>query len=57
MVVETMWPDVAWKCVGMFWESDEGRKETLRQKLNNVIIILITLVSQLANLIIGWSSS
>merc|ERR1712212_1081393 len=32
MVVETMWPDVAWKCVGMFWESDEGRKETLRQK-------------------------
>ena len=57
MVVETMWPDVAWKCVGMFWESDEGRKETLRQKLNNVIIILITLVSQLANLIIGWCSS
>lgn len=33
MVVETMWPDVAYKCIGIFFEADEHRKEALKEKL------------------------
>ena len=40
MVVETMWPDVAYKCIsGIYFESDEGRKDAQKTKLAEVIII------------------
>ena len=38
MVVETMWPDVAYKCIGIFFEADEARKEALKEKLAEVIL-------------------
>lgn len=33
MIVETMWPDVAMKCIPIFWEKDEEKKASMNKKL------------------------
>merc|ERR1739838_632470 len=42
MVVETMWPDVAYKCIsGIYFESDEGRKDAQKLKLAETLPITL----------------
>ena len=36
MVLETMWPDVANKCFGIFWERDEVKKAAMKDGLSKV---------------------
>ena len=37
MIVETMWPDVAMKCIPIFWEKDEEKKASMNKKLAQVM--------------------
>ena len=36
MLVETVWPDVAMKCGMMMYETDEVKKESMKEKLAEV---------------------
>jgi len=45
MVLETMWPDVAAKCFGIFWEKDEEKKTTMKEGLGKSIPVLLKKVA------------
>lgn len=46
MVLETMWPDIASKCFGIFWEQDEVKKAAMKDKLGKAIPVTLEKISQ-----------